>query len=275
MHLPIYVIALDDSSRFTKLSTDLLIAELDFQKVTAINGKNLSESQVNDLANLESCKSRIGTDITKSQIACAMSHRNVYELFEKSNLEWALVLEEDVRLGVDFNHRLQNLLNDLNFRGPSVIQLFTRGERFVSQRRVQKFDSVQNVFKFASTPGQTAAYLINHDAAKKALADPKIDGPADWPNWSASVNFYCVYPFLVSENGSETTIQTGMSSTFQFRVRIFLIITGLHYLRYKKSYSSSSAYFSLVMRPILRRLQWRVTGRRTYPSNDASGLWLV
>ena len=275
MIIPVFVIALDESQRFLRLKKDLAANGIKFSRIQAIEGKSLTIASIHEKVNLKSCMSRMGVKISKQLIGCALSHKKVYEQFLTQSSNWALILEEDVRLGDDFHQVISDIEDGLRFQGPTIVQLFTRGERFVSRKEFSDLESNYQFFKFSSTPGQAAAYLINREAASLALTYPKIDGPSDWPNWSARVAFMGVFPFCVSENGDESSIGSTGITTFRYRMRVLEVVLGIHYFRYMKMYPSASAYFKINVKPIFNRLIWRLHGQPTHPKNDMSGLWLV
>ena len=275
MTISVFVIALQDSTRFPFLESDLKRERLVFTKVNAVNGKLLGEDEISKLVNLGICKSRLGYAISRPLIGCALSHRKVYELSLRQSSEWTLIFEEDVRLKHGFAHSLLKLNLENLDKHPVVIQLFTRGERFISRKEQRKLENGSTIFEFSTIPGQAAAYLINRRAVELALKSVKIDGPSDWPNWASSVKFFGVFPFLVSESGEGTTIGSKSVSKFRYRLRVIAVLTGIHLITNRWRYDSTSSYWKLIAKPLAARILWQIKGRKTYPRDEKTGLWVL
>ena len=223
---------------------------------------------------LEATESRLGYSIPDSAISCLFGHREIHRKFLETAEDWALVLEDDVEL-LDTNFMLDiESLAEGRTSCPSVIQLFTRGERFVS-KNFKLLASGNEQFRFKSIPGQTAAYLINRSAAQLSVDSSIVIGPADWPDWSIQINFECFYPFSFREAEHGSTIEKPKVSRWRYRLRICSILLGLHWLRDRRLYPSNKSYRVLVLNPILMRLIWSLKGKPTWPAEENQGLWLV
>ena len=275
MTVSTYVIALEQSKRYVDLEIDLKKELITFSRISAIDGKSISSTEISNQVDSKSCISRLGAELTASQIGCALSHKQAYEQFIEAGSHWALILEEDVRLESDFSRKLELLLMAVEIDEPCVIELFSRGERFVNDKNILQLDLDHRVYEFSSIPGQTAAYLINREAAKLGVSSSKVDGPADWPNWAAKVKFLCIYPFLASEKSEGSSIDMKLVTQWKYRLRVLQIFTGIHYVRYRGSFSSRIDYFTLIVKPLLNRFKWELSGRPTFPKSEQSGLWLV
>lgn len=223
---------------------------------------------------LAATKSRLGYSLPESAISCLLGHQEIHRRFLETAEYWTLVLEDDVEL-VDDKFMLDiESLRDEKSSFPSVIQLFTRGERFVSKDS-KLLESGDMQFHFKSIPGQTAAYLINRSAAQLSVENSRIIGPADWPDWSVNVNFKCFYPFSFREVEFGSTIEKPKVSRWKYRARAVSILLGLHWVRDRGFYESTKSYRTLVLNPILMRLLWILRGKPTWPTEKSQGLWLV
>lgn len=275
MTISVFVIALQGSTRFPFLEKDLKREKISYRKVDAVNGKSLSEDEISKLIDLGVCRSRLGYSISKPLIGCALSHKIVYELSSRQFSDWTLIFEEDVRLNDDFAQSLSELNLEKLDEHPVVIQLFTRGERFISRKEQRKLEDGNRLFEFSTIPGQAAAYLINRSAVRLALKGEKIEGPSDWPNWASRVKFFGIFPFLVSESEEGTTIGSKSVSKIRYRLRVISIVTGFHLIVNKRYYDSTRSYWRLIVKPIIIRVFWQIKGQKTYPRDEKTGLWVV
>ncbi len=275
MKFKIFVISLPDSLRFQSLQKQLNSQLIDYAVIKAVDGHQISDVELEQGVDQESCLARLGYRISRPLIGCAMSHRKAYRQFLSSNAKWAVVFEEDVRIQSEFESRIGSILYDFDVEAPTIVQLFTRGERFVFRANSRGLQDSYFLFEFASIPGQAAAYLINRSAAELALTTERIDGPSDWPNWASRVKFFSVYPFLVSESAEGTTIGSPVITRFNFWMRVIKVSTGIHWLKFRASFDSLSDYKSLIIQPLYIRAKWILSGRKTFPKGDPEGLWLL
>ena len=157
MSLLAYVIALEKSVRFESLQQDLDLFSISFSKINAIKGSSLDEEFLESIVDLKSTHARLGHEISLPLIGCALSHKIVYKEFLRSEARWALVFEEDVRLESDIVSKVKEVQVFCETEVPRIIQLFTRGERFIKSDSIISLSGGSSMFKFASIPGQAAS----------------------------------------------------------------------------------------------------------------------
>jgi glycosyl transferase family 25 len=125
------------------------------------------------------------TDWFRPGIAgCAFSHLRVYEKILADNLEWALVLEDDVQLPNDLARLAETAAEHmdgaevvlLNFLSPDVCKMSRQGLIRLPAARQLVFPVNVN------EPGSSAAYLITRDACKR-LVESIVPFQARPDNW--------------------------------------------------------------------------------------------
>jgi GR25 family glycosyltransferase involved in LPS biosynthesis len=89
------------------METQLQSLGLTYEFISATNGYNLSDTEVQKIYDPKAAFAIHGHHLSRTQIACADSHRRVYELIKERKLSWALVLEDDVIL----DRRILTVLN--------------------------------------------------------------------------------------------------------------------------------------------------------------------
>jgi GR25 family glycosyltransferase involved in LPS biosynthesis len=275
LNIPIYVIAIEGSSRIESFKIEATNQEINYEIHRAVNGNDLSESEILKLYNLEATYARLGYQINKSQIGCALSHKQVYKKALESDSDWVVILEEDVQLQSQFRQSLEILISSLNAERAIICQLFTRGERFVRKKTIKKIADNRFIFEFASMPGQTASYLINRKALLMGSTEEAISGPADWPNWTTSITFFGIFPYLVFESGQSTSINSPLVSRKQYWMQSLGKFSGLHFIKYRKYYLNLKSYWKIEVRPLVIRILWRFKGKPTFPQFDSRGLWII
>lgn len=71
--------------------------------IDAINGKNISESEVNKYCNQAVAKKKIGRELLLGEIGCALSHKKIYRKIADENIPYAIIFEDDAILEKDFS----------------------------------------------------------------------------------------------------------------------------------------------------------------------------
>ena len=88
----IYVITLENSSRISRVMTEL--NGIDFEFHYGVNGETID---LNHYRNL-------GSKLMRGQIGCSLSHLGVYKKIVEINYKSVLILEDDIRLTYELNN---------------------------------------------------------------------------------------------------------------------------------------------------------------------------
>jgi GR25 family glycosyltransferase involved in LPS biosynthesis len=110
----IYLINLEkDKERFAFMEKQLLDLHLNFEKIDAVYGKNLSKNDLEKSYDKEMSVKLNGKEMTLGEIGCAMSHKKVYKKFlddvkKDNNLKYCIVLEDDVKLPFNLKNIIEN-----------------------------------------------------------------------------------------------------------------------------------------------------------------------
>jgi glycosyl transferase, family 25 len=199
-----YVINLARSpERRVKVASQLQKIGIPYEFVDGVDGADieLADPRVIDPSLLE-------TDWFRPGIAgCAFSHLRVYEKILADGLDWALVLEDDVKLPNDLARLVEAAAGHLdgaevvllNFLSPDVCKMSRRGLiRLPSGRQLVLPINV-------SEPGSSAAYIITRDACKR-LVEIIVPFQARPDNWgyffdkAAIDRVRCVLPLSVHQD---------------------------------------------------------------------------
>ncbi|MBQ0425162.1 glycosyltransferase family 25 protein, partial [Proteus mirabilis] len=101
--MKIYIVNLEkDIERKASIKAQLDALNLDYQFISAVYGKALSQEEIAQLSpDFEK------TRLTLPELGCALSHLKVYREIIKNNDEIALILEDDVRINSDLIELLE------------------------------------------------------------------------------------------------------------------------------------------------------------------------
>ncbi|BDH45422.1 beta-1,4-galactosyltransferase [Salmonella enterica subsp. enterica serovar Choleraesuis] len=109
--LPVYVVSLTrDIYRREKIASAMNDLDIGFTFSDAIDARDPQNT-----LRIESCRNTGGhTDImTNGEIACSLSHQEVYDKIIAEGHEWAIVLEDDVSVDRQFRHFIDNFVPDI------------------------------------------------------------------------------------------------------------------------------------------------------------------
>ena len=111
----IFVISLPRSAhRWRTMSHRLNAIGLPFQRIEAIDGATLSEAAIAEVFDRKRAQSGYHYELTRGEIGCYLSHLKAWQTILEQDLDYAVILEDDVVLTDSFRFLPQTLakLND-------------------------------------------------------------------------------------------------------------------------------------------------------------------
>lgn len=141
--------------------------------------------------------SQIGRDLSKSEIACGMSHITLWRLLLNDRDSDAYVIFED---DISIKQNIPELLETTDFTEINMLRLY--GGRVGKSITTQKLEAEMSVAKLAQGPVTTAAYVITKQAANKLIPycstfQAPIDTMYD-RSYDHGVPIYAILPFPVA-----------------------------------------------------------------------------
>ena len=96
----IYVITIERNiDRQVRMTNLLKPFGLAFSFIFGIDGRKISDKDLNNVIDAEKSKKRLKYDLSKNEIACSLSHINALKTFlENDKLDYALFLEDDISI---------------------------------------------------------------------------------------------------------------------------------------------------------------------------------
>ena len=201
--VPIFIINLDScTERFERVATRLNGLDLNFERVSAVNGRTLSKEEKQKVS-----PKRSWLPLSDAEIACYMSHMKAIRLVVDRALPRAIILEDDALFDEDFplwassECPLPEDMDILKFEGFGAKNTIKIPISTYANRTIQ--------FSYKPTGG-AAAYLITLDGARKALQKLDImSAQVDhdlFAYWKFGFRVYEVAPFPARQEGSASTI---------------------------------------------------------------------
>ncbi len=195
----VFVINLDSSTdRLAHMHATLSRLGLSYERIPAIDGTKLSQDEIKHRYSSFWFQLFHGRQMSPGELGCALSHKLAYRRIVEDQLDWGLVLEDDVLLDDSLLELLQALFG---VKLPAeIIQLY-----FSEQRR-HKLPTLKEVagkrlVAFTGAHASAIAYLVSHSAAIKLSGTDKIRFAADKFSWISAyynVSFCGLLPFAAT-----------------------------------------------------------------------------
>lgn len=127
----------------------------------AIDGEDLSESEIKDKV-----YDYPGCQLTRGEIACALSHYNIYKMMVHEKITSAIILEDDIQISSIFKNIIPMLEKTMNRTEAKILSLGKISRLLKPRNRTL----LENLKEYTVVSGSGAyAYCINFAAAKNLI----------------------------------------------------------------------------------------------------------
>ncbi|WP_304342200.1 glycosyltransferase family 25 protein [Campylobacter ureolyticus] len=156
-----------------------------FIQVEAVDGREIGSLKYFELINPAFYK--LNKLLSPSEVGCSLSHKKVYELFLKSEADYALILEDDI-IGTDED--IEKVINLTKFLNPNSI-FICGGQDSYSVFVKEIYNNFYILSKYSNLTG-TCSYVITKNSAKKLLnlQTEILDIADNWERLSKDLNVY-------------------------------------------------------------------------------------
>ncbi|MDM2744846.1 MULTISPECIES: glycosyltransferase family 25 protein [Citrobacter] len=173
--IKIYIVSLKkDNARRTNLSNQLKKLNIPFEIIDAVEG-NLLDALIIDNYNKKAIY-RYKRLVGPNEIGCSLSHQKVYLDIIKNKIEWAIILEDDVNVKVDFLTLIKNKIyqfdkDNLYILGGQNGLLSKKMQQtsFFNKIELNKTFFLEKAIKSEKYIFRTCCYMINNNVAKKLV----------------------------------------------------------------------------------------------------------
>jgi len=248
----IFVINLDDSTaRLERLKSEAERIGVDFERIPAVDGRKLSESQILEHYSPKLNREKYYVPLSRPEIGVYMSHLKACQKIISDKLDFGIILEDDIVLKDGFQ-AVPQVLSALNLKW-DYIKLIAPGKKKKVKDKIQiqtgaatikigEGRNIPNQFELViwnKPPIGASAYAITRDGAKEFLSEHSIFfRPIDVDlqyKWETSLNIQGLSPFLLGLLGDKSTVQTHKLKYHYPFARVL----------YKIKYALLSTFFSL------------------------------
>ena len=205
----IFLINLDRSTdRLDACGHELQRLKLDYERIQAVDGLALSDEEVSQVYSVK--KSDYQKTLSKTELACYLSHQKVFHEIKKQKLNFAVVLEDDFLINESFLSAIESLQK---FKEPwDIVKL----SEFPIKRKAAHEIYIDDLafVTYNKVPNRTLAQAVSSAGADKLLLGSEmIRRPIDidiqyW--WEKGLNVFGMRPYPVS-------CKTEATSTIDFK----------------------------------------------------------
>lgn len=175
MQPPIFVINMKSSQdRWQFVSSQLAELGLEYQRMEARIGSQLSAQQREQVYCALNNKLKYHRDLTPGEIGCYYSHVSCWKAIQEQGLKWALILEDDVVLDKQLPQALHELAKLDNW---DVIRL--SNDRNVPAAHTQRLGGEFTLVSYYRVPNCANGYLVSASGVEKLLRRFPFYRPVD------------------------------------------------------------------------------------------------
>lgn len=163
----VYIINLDRSKeRYQYIKNYAKGLGLKIERVTAIDGTTMTTEEISSKVDLASYKTFLGNFPKRGTIGCCLSHIKAWQTFLSSNLQFALILEDDVSFVPE---QLKLIVADLikNQKFWDIVNLEISHNGF--PLKIKNLTNNNYLAVYLTKVTHSGAYIINRKAAKNLL----------------------------------------------------------------------------------------------------------
>lgn len=199
---PILVISLSDAKdRQSKIEKDLSSYGLPFEFHTAVDGRKGLDETYNALVDRPKLYHNANRQVADGEIACALSHHEIYTRIVTENLAGAIILEDDAIIGDDFADFVAKGLH----RDFEAVIMDYRRASVLRWSKTPVTDTV-DLWRMAQSSTLTTGYSISNWAARILLQETTpVKMLADWPIDVHRIKAYASAPRLIDHPEDEVS----------------------------------------------------------------------
>jgi glycosyl transferase family 25 len=210
---PVYVINLDCAKdRMLSMDQQLSAIDVNYERIPAIKGNSLTETEINIEYSAALNKKYFRADLSLGEIGCYISHKNVWRKMVAENIEFAVILEDDMIIEKNFI-KLFSLTETL--KKYDLIKL--ADNRNHQPKKITKLEQPFELINFTKIPNCATGYTINLAGAKKLLSREQFYRPVDIDMQfcqELGLSVYGLRPYPINENKSFTSDITSLNGGF-------------------------------------------------------------
>jgi len=163
----IFVINLKDSvDRYNYVKSQFDKLGLEIERIEGVDANALTQERINETYSPLKNRKTYVRPLHKGQIACYLAHINAWEAILEQELDYAIVLEDDVIVADDFPSALEFLDTTYGQWDFVRLQANSKPKKVFCEKKLGRFSFVQ----YINTTGAAFGSAISNFAAKKMIS---------------------------------------------------------------------------------------------------------
>jgi len=196
---PVYIINLDcASARMQGMDKQLDNLGVSYQRIAAVRGVDLPANEVEKVYSSELNRQHFRYNLSLGEIGCYMSHRNIWQIMVEQNIEFAVILEDDLVINANF----QQLFSEINTLKHYDLIKLADNRSFPAAQKKKITDDFELV-NFNTIPNCATGYTLSLNGAKKLLARKVFYRPVDIDMQfckELNLSVYGLQPYPITES---------------------------------------------------------------------------
>ncbi|WP_417441793.1 glycosyltransferase family 25 protein [Idiomarina sp.] len=213
MKFNIFLINLDRSTeRLQRASDQIEKTGFTFERVAAVDGATLTDDKIAEVFDAKTAKRRFQYNLTAGEIGCYLSHIKCWEKIIEDDLDYAVILEDDLLLDRQFASvisTIPQLKSDWHYLKLSCP---FKPRPYKATETVMGDDNLDvSLVNYKKSPTGTVAQVVSREGAKRLLAKkPPFFRPIDidlqW-SWEVGITIQGLVPYVADVSDEPSEIQ--------------------------------------------------------------------
>jgi glycosyl transferase family 25 len=211
MFWPCYIINLkENQQRLRNCEKQFLDLGLDFQIIDAVNGRNLSQEEIDTVYDSKKNKLHYKASLVASEIGCYLSHYKAWKEIANGPKEGGFVFEDDFKAADDLVNVIKALSED-SMDDWDMVKLFSldKNPKILSSRIIAKDLKIVQPYKI---PTCLIGYALTKKGARKLISrHSRIFRPVDEDLkyfWETGLRVSLIVPSPVSIGDQTVSVST-------------------------------------------------------------------
>lgn len=185
---------------------------ISYEFIPAVDGRVLSKEQLDSLFDIETAEQKCMRKILPGEIGCTLSHQKCFKEIIDRNMQYALVLEDDIEITAPLECVFPDIEELLATEKPRIV-LLSGWNYFTKKRRLNAKYLITKIIDGYLTH----AYVINAAAAKLMITKRPDFLADDWRCFiKHGVEILGIRPHLINQCGDFSSDVTNGGLRFKF-----------------------------------------------------------
>lgn len=212
MKFSVFLINLDRSTeRLANAAKQIEATGMSFERVSAVDGATLTDEVIQRVFDAKTAARRFPYDLTAGEIGCYLSHVKCWEKIIEDDLDYAIILEDDLLLDAEFA-RLPEVIQQLDTPWHYLKLSCPFKHRPYTTAKTLATTPEFSLVNYKKAPTGTVAQVVSRTGAQRLLTHkPPFFRPIDidlqWAVHEAGLHIQGLVPYVANISDEPSEIQ--------------------------------------------------------------------